>query len=266
MKSLGATAFTFASVSDTDVGQVRKINEDSCLESAQSCLWVVADGMGGHAAGDFASQTVVAALDSFGVPASYEDLRHRIADRLQQANQRIQQHAAELACGAIGSTVVALIGFEDRFLCYWSGDSRVYRMREGKLRQVTRDHTEVQALLDAGTITAEQARTWPRKNVITRAIGVTSELEVEMIEGGLQDQDLFLLCSDGLTEYFDDLELSHVLKNREWSMATKCDYLVAQAVERGGKDNVTVVIVRATETGLSEVVVDGQFPEFEGSL
>ena len=258
--------FTFESVGDSDVGQVRKINEDSLLLAPGSRLWVVADGMGGHAAGDFASQTLVASLDTIGVPASYEDLRHRMADRLTQANHRVQMHAAELGRGAIGSTLVALVAIEDRFLCYWSGDSRLYLLRAGGLCQVSRDHTEVQSLLDAGRISEDDAANWPRKNVITRAIGVTPTLEVEMVEGQLQDRDLFLLCSDGLLEYFDDDELAHVLKLPDWGLEQKCKYLVAQAVERGGKDNVSVVLVQARDFGLREVDVDGQFPEFEGLL
>lgn len=266
MTTPGLTAFEFESASGTDVGRVRKVNEDSLLEATESSLWLVADGMGGHAAGDFASQTIVRAMDSLGVAASYQDLRHRVADRLTLANQKIQVHARELGRGAIGSTLVALCGFEDRFLCYWSGDSRVYLYRNRALRQVTRDHTEVQALLDAGTITPQEAQTWPRKNVITRAIGVTPELEVEMVEGRFHDGDLLLLCSDGLTEYFEAEELLRVLSYQDWNLDEKCQHLISEAVERGGKDNVTVVLVSAKETGLPEVEVDGQFPEFEGLL
>lgn len=264
MSASGATTFEFESISDSDVGRVRKVNEDSVLEATQNGLWVVADGMGGHAAGDFASQTVIAAMDSLGAPDTYQHLQHQVVEQLSLANQQIQTHAETLGRGSIGSTVVALLAFEDRFLCYWSGDSRVYLQREESLRQVTRDHTEVQALLDSGTITPEQAVTWPRRNVITSAIGVTLDPEVEMIEGQLQDRDLFLLCSDGLTEYFDIEELSQVLTMREWDLAAKCRFLISQAVERGGKDNVSVILVRAKGNGRPEI--DGYHSEFEGQL
>lgn len=261
-----ATVFEFESQSGSDVGRVRKVNEDSVLEAAQNHLWVVADGMGGHAAGDFASQTIVAAMDSIGLAASYEDLQHKTADRLVLANQKIRDHADALQRGTIGSTLVALLTYEDRFMCHWSGDSRIYLLRAGHLEQVTRDHTEVQALLDSGTITAQQALTWPRRNVITRAIGVTLDPEVEMIEGRLQNQDLFLLCSDGLTEYFESEELSQVLNKQEWGLAAKINYLISQANERGGKDNISVVLVRATKTGRAEADGDSQLPEFEDLL
>ena len=182
------------------------------------------------------------------------------------ANHKIQTHAKTLGRGSIGSTVVALLAYENRYLCYWSGDSRAYLQRGESIRQVTKDHTEVQALLDAGTITPTQAVTWPRRNVITRALGVTLDPEVEMIEGHLQDRDLFLLCSDGLTEYFDIEELSQVLTMREWDLAAKCRFLVSQAVERGGKDNVSVILVRAKENGRPEIEIDGHNFEIEGQL
>ena len=263
MSARSAPVFEFESTSGSDVGRVRKVNEDSVLEATQNHLWVVADGMGGHAAGDFASQTIVAAMDDIGIPTSYDDLQHKMTHCLGQANQKIRNHADDLRRGTIGSTLVALLTFEDRFMCHWSGDSRIYLLRDGRLEQVTRDHTEVQALLDSGTITAEQAVTWPRRNVITRAIGVTLDPEVEMIEGRLQNQDLFLLCSDGLTEYFESEELSQVLIKQDWGLAAKIDYLISQANERGGKDNVSVVLVRATKTGRPEADGDSQLPEFE---
>lgn len=263
MSASDATTFDFESTSGSDVGRVRKVNEDSILEATQNGLWVVADGMGGHAAGDFASQTVVAAMGGLGISASCQELRHRVIDRLSLANQQIHSHGEVLGRGSIGSTVVALLAFEDRFLCYWSGDSRIYLQRDEGLRQVTRDHTEVQALLDTGTITPAQAATWPRRNVITRAIGVTLDPEVEMTEGQLQDRDLFLLCSDGLTEYFDIEELSQVLTMREWDLTAKCRFLISQAVARGGKDNVSVILVYVRENGRSEIEFDRHISEFE---
>lgn len=266
MTTQWGTQFEFDDAGRSDVGRVRKINEDSMLLDPHCGLWAVADGMGGHAAGDFASRTVVDCLDTLGVASTYEDLRHRMADRLNQAHHRVNLHAAELGRGSIGSTLIALATIENRFLCYWSGDSRMYLLRDNKLVQVSRDHTEVQVLLDSGQITEEQAETWPRKNVITRAIGVTPSLEVEMVEGLLQDGDLFLLCSDGLSEYFGTEELEHLLAATDWSLEEISNYLVAQAVERGGKDNVSVVLVRSKDIGLRAFEVDGQFPEFEGML
>lgn len=264
MSETAARAFRFDAAHQTDVGQVRSINEDSLLVNPLSQLWLVADGMGGHAAGDFASQTIVAHLDTMGAPVSRDDMKQRFVERLTHANTRILQHAAELGRGAIGSTVAALMAFEERFVCYWSGDSRVYRSRQGALRRVTKDHTEVQALLDAGAISPAEAATWPRKNVITHAIGVTEIPEFDVIEGTLADGDLFLICSDGLTEYFEDAEIERMLSDRDVDLNQLCSLFVREAVQRGGKDNVTVVIVRAVETALPETEVDGQYPEFGG--
>ena len=255
----------FETCTRTDVGCVRTLNEDSLLAMPASGLWLVADGMGGHTAGDFASQTIVSELSTAGVPTGAMDLRARFMARLTQANTMIQNHAAELGGGTIGSTVAALLIQQDHFACIWSGDSRVYRMRGDKLTRVSRDHTEVQALLDTGSITPEQAETWPRKNVITRAIGVTEQPECDMVEGALADDDVFLLCSDGLTEYFDDAELAKVLyAGAKWALDPICDQLVETALQRGGKDNVSVVLVRCKKLNLPGFAIEGEYPEFRG--
>lgn len=259
-------SFVFDTSARTDVGCVRKINEDSMLALPESGLWLVADGMGGHAAGDYASQTIVAQMKTVGIPDGAIDLHGRFMQRLSTANAAILEHARELGNGTIGSTVAALLVQVGHFACIWSGDSRVYRMRGGVLAQMTRDHTEVQVLLDAGSITAAEAEAWPRKNVITRAVGVSMEPECDMVEGPLADKDTFLICSDGLTEYFHDDELERVFLRMGGKLDEMCDYLVAQALERGGKDNVTVVAVRCHQTPLPPFQVSGVYPEFGGML
>jgi serine/threonine protein phosphatase PrpC len=258
---------SFETTIRTDVGCVRKLNEDSVMATPASGLWVVADGMGGHTAGDFASQTICKAMDTVGHPTGAMDLRARFLSRLTDANTRIQDKAAELGGGTIGSTVVALLIQQDHFACIWSGDSRIYRMRGDQLTRITRDHTEVQALLDTGAITAQQAEDWPRKNVITRAIGVTELPECDMVEGALLEGDVFLLCSDGLTEYFEDPELADVLyTGLAGSLEPLCDQLVSMALLRGGKDNVSVIMVRCHKAGFPAFAVDGEYPEFRGLL
>lgn len=258
---------SFETTQRTDVGCVRTLNEDSVMAAPASGLWVVADGMGGHTAGDFASQTICKALETVGVPTGAMDLRARFMARLTAANATIQAKAAELGTGTIGSTVVALLIQQDHFACIWSGDSRIYRMRGDQLTRITRDHTEVQALLDTGAITAEQAEDWPRKNVITRAIGVTELPECDMVEGALLDGDVFLLCSDGLTEYFEDAELADVLySGLTGSLEPLCEQLISMALLRGGKDNVSVIMVRCHKAGFPALDVEGDYPEFRGEL
>lgn len=238
----GNDYFTFNSGQATDVGLRRQVNEDSFLSRPESGLWVVADGMGGHAAGDFASQTIVRELFSVGMASSGEDLQARFMERLIRANDLILDHAEELGGGTIGATLVALLVHDDNYACIWSGDSRIYLLRSGQLVQQTRDHTELQALLDAGAISQEDAADWPRKNVITRAVGVTAEPECDVVGGTLVRGDMFLLCSDGLTEHVLDHEISHMMATMEPQDA--CESLINLTLERGAKDNVTVVTVR----------------------
>lgn len=262
--SVSEQAFGFETHSLSDVGCVRSVNEDSVLTLPEAGVWLVADGMGGHAAGDFASQTIVQEIGGMGMPASGEDRKARVMDRLDRANRRILAHAAELGRGAIGSTIAALLIHDTRFSCVWAGDSRVYRLRAGALTRASRDHTEVQELIDAGQITAAQAADWPRKNVITRAIGVTEALECDVIEGQVAADDVFLLCSDGLTEYFDDPEIEARLQAEGGDLEALCAGLVATALERGGKDNVSVVLVRCIGKAPEVLDVGGAFPESLG--
>jgi protein phosphatase len=163
-------------------------------------------------------------------------------ERLTRANEKILAHAAELNNGTVGATIVSLLIHEQEFACIWSGDSRVYLMRGGQLVQQSRDHTEVRALLDAGSITEEEAKDWPRKNVITRAIGVGPEPQCDIVTGQLEVGDVFLLCSDGLNEHIEDTEIAQALASRPPQEA--CDLLVQETLNRGARDNVTVIAMR----------------------
>ena len=231
--------FVFKTGQATDVGLLRMVNEDSLLERADLGLWAVADGMGGHAAGDFASRAIVEELNCVGPAASGEELKTGVMGRLARANDAILAHAETLQTGTIGATVAVVVIHERRFWAIWSGDSRIYLLRAGKLLQQSKDHTEVQALLDAGTITEAQARVWPRKNVITRAIGVSFEPECDILTETIEDGDTFLICSDGLTEHMEDAEIERVLDRHGPQEA--CDALITETLRRGARDNVTVV-------------------------
>jgi protein phosphatase len=231
----------------THVGRVRAHNEDSFLVQphhgvTDSGVFAVADGMGGHDAGDLASQTVIEELQAIGVPASAAELLANCEDRMVAANSRLRRIAAERGHDLIGSTVAVLLVYDRFYACVWSGDSRVYRVRGEDIEQITTDHTEVQALIDAGRLTPEQARNWPRRNVITRAIGVQDEPELEMTHGSLLPGDTFLLCSDGLTGHVEDHEILACVTQRKPQPA--CEALVELTLDRGATDNVTVVIVR----------------------
>jgi len=235
----------------TNTGCVRDHNEDSYFTGPHAGVWVVADGMGGHDAGDFASQTITAEMESLGFAISAGDLQARFMERLNRAHQRIREHSISLGGSTVGATLVAFLIFEDKYACIWSGDSRIYRLRDGQLEQLTRDHTEVRELLDAGMISHEEAASWPRKNVITRAIGVSDAPNCDVVSGLVRAGDRYLLCSDGLTEHNDDDDLQAELLQQ--SMAQEaCDTLIARTLERGAKDNVTAVVVdcAAPEAGI----------------
>jgi len=234
--------FEFDTGAVSDKGCVRDQNEDAYLIRPKSGVWLVADGMGGHEAGEFASGRIVEVVESIGLPSSAPDLQARFVDRIVRAHADIQDRSREMNGATIGATLVALLAYGENFACVWSGDSRIYRLREGELRQVTKDHTEAQELLAAGSITAEQAANWPRKNVITRAIGVSETPRLEEVYGTLRSGDAFLLCSDGLTGHVEDHEIAAALAGG--SAQDTAQGLVDLTIERGATDNVTVVVVR----------------------
>lgn len=237
--------FQFETGAASHTGKVRNHNEDSFLVQAEAGVWLVADGMGGHEAGDFASRSIAESVASIGRPVSAPDLQARFMDRLLRAHQGIQAQSQRMGGATIGATLVALLTFERHFACIWSGDSRIYLLRQGQYQQVTVDHTEVQELLRTGAITLEQAATWPRRNVITRAIGVSERPNTDERSGALVHGDHFLLCSDGLTEHVEDHEMAAILAGHGPQGA--CDALIELTLSRGARDNVTVVVVRCLD-------------------
>lgn len=226
----------------TDVGKVRQHNEDSFLVATKSGVWAVADGMGGHAAGDLASRIAVEELGRIAVPSSAAELLANCEAHMLSANSRLQAIARERGGITIGTTVAVLLVHQKFYACVWSGDSRIYRIRNRSIEQMSTDHTEVQLLVSQGRITAAEARTWPRRNIITRAIGVFDSPELEMVSGVVEPGDIFVICSDGLTTHVEDHEILAIAAHNPPQRA--CDLLVALTLDRGATDNVTVVTVR----------------------
>lgn len=245
----------------THVGNVRKRNEDSYLASPDTGLWAVADGMGGHDDGDVASQTLIKALQTIEYPASAAQLLSLCEQKVADANSRLRALSRERGGGVIGATLAALLAYDGFYACVWSGDSRIYVVREGKITQLSRDHTEVQALVSEGVITPEEAKTWPGRNVITRAIGVFDEPELEMRSGPLAAGNSFIICSDGLTNHVEDHEIMQYANS---SMAQQaCDGLIALTLSRGATDNVTVVIVRYQPAAAPATLPEVEPPRLE---
>ena len=233
----------FECISRTHVGLKRSINEDSILVETGRGLWAVADGMGGHEAGEVASAAVVDALRA--LPAN-EDL-DALAAQAIEAPQRVNGDLIQLAKSnaserTIGTTVVGLAISGDRFRCFWAGDSRAYWIRGGEIRRLSRDHSLVQDLVDAGMIKPEEAERHENANVITRAVGVRESLEVDCVSGDAGAGDLFLLASDGLTRVVDDNEI--VAQLGKGSLEQAADQLVETVLARGAPDNVSLIIVR----------------------
>ncbi|SON55890.1 Serine/threonine phosphatase stp [Hartmannibacter diazotrophicus] len=239
---MAAQSFTFSTGSVTKTGCVRDHNEDRLLAKPEVGVWLVADGMGGHEAGDKASEAIVSHMESIGIASSEADLVARFADRLQRANAEIRELSRSRGGALIGSTVAGLVIYQRFCAILWCGDSRVYRIRHGVIEQLSRDHTEVQALLDRGLITSEEAQNWPRRNVITRAVGIEDEVDLDFQDDEARSGDLFILCSDGLTGHVADGE---ILELAEASDDTQdlCDRLVDLTYARGASDNVTVIAV-----------------------
>lgn len=236
---------SFETGAATHPGKVRKQNEDDLLVQPEIGVWAIADGMGGHVAGALASATVVKSLASIGRPASAPDLLARLEDRVMRANTHLRNLAREQGDVVIGATLAVLLAYEDAYACVWSGDSRVYSVRNGAITQLSRDHTEVQELIDSGLLNRQQARDWPRQNVVTRALGVDDEPELELSNGTLRAGDAYVICSDGLTAHVEDQEILGCVMARPAQAA--CDSLIAMTLERGGTDNVTVIIVRVKQ-------------------
>ncbi len=228
----------------SDKGLVRSANEDSMLMRDDVGLWVVADGMGGHAHGKWASEQVVAALAQVSVGDDFGANVAAIGDALQGINLRICT-TAEQGGLQIGSTVVALLLQDERFAVLWTGDSRLYLCRDGRLVQLTVDHTYVQDLVAAGSLKPEDAKSHPSAHVLSRAVGVTPDLKLDAITDAVKPLDVFLLCSDGLTGLVSDDEIEERLAH--FAPANAARRLVELTMSRGATDNVTAVVVRCED-------------------
>jgi protein phosphatase len=243
-------AFCFETGAATHSGKVREVNEDGLFSDPERGVWLVADGMGGHQAGRLASSLIVSEVSTIGRAVSAPDLLARFQDRIYRANSELIRLAAQSQAGTIiGSTVAALLIYGQYYACTWSGDSRVYLLRGPNFKQLSRDHTELQELMDSGILSAEEAGQWPRRNVITRAIGIFEEPELDLVQGELMLADTFVLCSDGLTGHVRDTEILATVE--QLPPQTACDKLIQMTLDRGASDNVTVMVVRCVDKGSS---------------
>jgi protein phosphatase len=251
----------FRCVGITDTGRIRDHNEDTFGTDPDIGLVVLADGMGGYKAGEVASGiTVRTVMGLLKAAVEREDLaRHDddsglsrpgilLRDAIQRANKLVHQTAKTQAnCEGMGTTVVAGLFFDDRLTVAHVGDSRLYRCRDGKLEQVTRDHSLMQELVARGFYTPEEAQRAAAKNYVTRALGVEATVEVEVTEVPVLKDDLYLLCSDGLTDMVEDDDIQLTISTFGANLETLARQLVLLSNDNGGRDNISIVLVRVLD-------------------
>ena len=202
-------------------------------------VWVVADGMGGHSAGDLASGMIVERLGAIDPPQDLNQLIDTAENIVIEINTELRKIAREREAHMIGSTIVSLLAVDEYAVCMWAGDSRLYRLRSGKLVQVSTDHALVAELLERGVITPEQAVNHPQGNLVTRAVGASDTLHLDLEIIRLQPGDRLLLCSDGLDKEVSDDEIQQAM--HDMPDGGFANSLVELALERGSRDNVTVI-------------------------
>jgi protein phosphatase len=232
----------------TDVGLVRSNNEDAFVVNQEADFCLVADGMGGAAAGETASRIFAqTAGEVFSAHCCADEISvmSSVQEAFQRANDLILSHVSRHPeHTGMGCTAELMAFSSDGFVVGHMGDSRTYLYRDGQLRQLTRDHSLVQEQIDQGIISVEQARSHKMRNVILRAVGVRQSLELDTISGIVLSRDLFLLCSDGLTDMVEDVDISKIL-GQDGPLSGKVHQLIGLAKEAGGKDNITVVLAQS---------------------
>jgi protein phosphatase len=246
--------WTSAAVSD--VGLVRSRNEDSFLAQPARGVWAVADGMGGHAFGDIASRMVVEAIEAIEPPGAQGNMANLIAaaeERLAWVNRQLRDEAQARRVTVMGSTVVVLLACGDELACLWAGDSRIYLYRNARLRQLTRDHSQAEEFRARGVPPGLEVSA-AIANMITRAVGAADTLDVDLATLEAVDGDMLLLCSDGLSNPVDEHAIAQALALGDCTQAAQA--LVALALANGGRDNITVVVVRADDVGSDRTMVN----------
>ena len=242
----------------TDVGNVRDHNEDSIMVDENIGLAILADGMGGHRGGEIASaMTVSTILDTLKTDlkklsagdidesTGYSVESMAIHDAVAQANASVFKASTENQnYRGMGTTVVVVLFYDNRFTVAHVGDSRLYRLRDGELEQITRDHSLMQELIDRGFYTPQQAKQSLNKNLVTRAIGIDEGVQIDIQEDIAHVDDIYLLCSDGVTDMIDDNLIQEIIIQCDNDLELAARELIRQANEHGGKDNISAVLAR----------------------
>jgi PPM family protein phosphatase len=248
-------------VNQSDVGLKRPHNEDSTITDGRNGLVILADGMGGYKAGEVASALAVTNI-LFGITNGLKKIKKDqidestgfcnesllIRDKIIQANSVIYNTAkADPQCQGMGTTIVVGLFHNNKLSIAHVGDSRLYRLRNNELEQVTKDHSLIQELIDRGLYTPEEAHANTPKNLVTRAMGIEADVDVDVVEESVLPDDIYLLCSDGLNDMVNDEEIHLTLSKYSANLVQTADELVKFANKRGGKDNTSIILVRIRE-------------------
>ena len=249
----------------SDVGKRREKNEDSFLANEQIDLFVVADGMGGHSGGEYASRLAVKTIEDIIETLENDpnvtlqkdadvrpgDYKSWLSYSIQVASNKVYEKAKkEPSLKGMGTTTVAILFRKSRAFIANVGDSRGYRVRKNKIAQITKDHSLVEEQLDAGMLSRDEVKEHKFKNIITRSVGFQDDVEVDVYSRQVEEGDVFLLCSDGLSNLVDEKDMQEVVSAN--SLKEACHHLIDIANERGGDDNITVILVRVKSVDLSE--------------
>ena len=242
---LSPISFQISSNGVTDTGRVRDKNEDSILVHADENVWIVADGMGGHHAGDFASQTITNNLSLFKQHASLDDSILLLEENILNSNSIIRKKSFKLGRSAtIGSTVVCVYIWNNLLFTFWAGDSRLYRYRDGKLERLTEDHSYVEELVRMGKIEAREAEEHPAANVVLKAVGIDDNLCLDFEYFEVEQDDIYIICSDGLYKDLEETEITPIIESNPENMAELSQSLLTASLDAGGTDNTSIITLK----------------------
>ena len=239
--------FQVSSHGVTDTGHVRTKNEDSILVHEDENVWIIADGMGGHQAGDFASQTITNNLSLFKQHPSLDDSILLLEENILNSNAIIRKKSFKLGRNAtIGSTVVCVYIWQNLLFVLWAGDSRLYRYRDRNLQRLTEDHSYVEELVRMGKIDAHDAEEHPAANVVLKAVGIDDHLTIDFEYFELQDGDIFVICSDGLYKDLDETRIGPIIEAHPENMNELAEELLGASLDGGGTDNTSIITMKIT--------------------
>ncbi len=229
----------------THTSHVRTRNEDSILVNEDEHVWIVADGMGGHHAGDFASQTITNNLSLFKQHASLDDSILLLEENILNSNSIIRKKSYKLGRNAtIGSTVVCVYVWNNLLFTFWAGDSRLYRFRNGQLERLTEDHSYVEELVRMGKIDAREAEEHPAANVVLKAVGIDDRLCMDFEYFELVDEDIYIICSDGLYKDLDETRFAPIIEAHADDMTALSEALLEKSLDAGGTDNTSIITLK----------------------